>query len=129
MELQRATAHGPLVEQPDQEEAGRRPHLVRIARQARIRIEAGVEPTVELGEVLAQAMLRVRVGRVDRHDGDERSGEQALDLTHGRDQPVLLVGRQRLEHRTGEQIAPAIEQRSLLPAFRGETSGPNPLVA
>jgi len=62
------------------QETGRKPQLLLVGRDAPRRIEAGVEPAVELGEVLADAIPSVWMGRIDWGDLDHGRGPAPLDV-------------------------------------------------
>src|SRR5262249_17778571 len=91
------------------------------------RIEAALEPSVELGEILAQAALRVGMLRVARPDLEERRGEELLHLGHRGHEAQALGLAQRLQQGLGERVAPPIEQVALGGARARRADRPGPL--
>ena len=90
MQLEAAAADRLAEQRRDEEDPGRRPHGVELDRQARAGVEAGREATGQLGEVLVEAVLRLRIGRVDGVDLHEGGREQRLHLSHRGDQALPL---------------------------------------
>jgi len=74
VESQGAAADGPALARRDEEEARRRPEVVELDRRAERMVEAALEPPPDLGGVLAQAVLRVRLARIGDADLDELGG-------------------------------------------------------
>ena len=128
MELQAAAADRLTEQRRDEEDAGRRPHGVELDRQARTGVEAGREAAGQLGEVLVEAVLRLRIARIDGIDLYEGGREQRLHLTHGGDEALTLTLREGIEQRAGERVAPGVEQRPLRPSLRRQAGGPDPAV-
>src|SRR4029077_12511046 len=81
VELQGPRADRLRVEGRHKEKARRRPHFLVVGRDAPGGIEAGVEPPVELGEGLPQAMARAWVCGIDRGDLDHRCDSPVHSLT------------------------------------------------
>jgi hypothetical protein len=95
------------------ERAVRRPHLMRLGRGALAWIERALGcPAVQLGHVRTQATLRIRRLRVDRADLDERRGDQPLHSAHGGHELGALARFERIENRSGELVAPLVEDRA-----------------
>jgi hypothetical protein len=53
-------------------------------------------------------------------DLDHRRRQESLDLAHARTQALALRHRKRFEERSGEIVAPAVEQRTFPDAGGGE---------
>ena len=126
VELQRAAPDG-LAAQGDEEHAARRPSSA-SRREARRGIEAGLEPPVELGVVLPQAVLGSGAGRIDDDDLHQRRRQQPLDLGHRGDEPLALRLAQRLEQRPRELVAAPVEHLPLGEPGRREPGGADPPV-
>ena len=75
-----------------------------------------------------EAVLRLRIGRVDGVDLHEGGREQRLHLSHGGDESLPLTLRERIEQRAGERVAPGVEQLPLGPSLRRQAGGPDPAV-
>jgi hypothetical protein len=71
--LQRGAADRLRAQRRDEEQARGRSELVSRDRQPGV--EPGLEPAAELGEVLAQALLRIPVAGIDGLELDEPGGE------------------------------------------------------
>ena len=127
--LEGAAADRRIPEVDDQEEPGGGPDLVRLGGRARRRVEAGPGSALELGEVGAQALPRVRMGRVDRPDLHEGSRQEPLDVAHRADEPLALAVDQRLEERPGELVAPPVDDLALGEPGRREPRRPRSAVA
>ena len=123
VELQRAAADRLGMERRDEEEARRRPQLVQLGRDAAGGIEAGLEAAAELRHVRVQAGLGLGPGRVDDLDADERRGEQPLDVSHRRDELLLLALAERREEGPRELVAAALEHTQLPAPGGGELRG------
>jgi len=95
--LERAAADRLGAQVGDDHLAAGRPQLVRLRGAPDQRVERRAGAALELGEVPAQALARVGVLGVDRHDLDHRGGQQALDVAHRADQALALPGGQRIE--------------------------------
>jgi len=127
--LDGAAADRLAVQVHDEELPGGRPHLVRQRGGTDRRVEAALRAPVQLGDVLRDAVPRVGMLGVDGRDLDARRGQQALDLTHGRHQPLLLLCAQRREQRAGELVGALVEQGALGAAGGRQAGNPNPPVA
>ena len=82
----------------NEEEPRWKAHRVRIGGKAVGRVEPRIESAVEIGEVLAQAVLRIVVCWVDGIYFDERDRQELLDLDHCRDEALALGIGERLQH-------------------------------
>jgi hypothetical protein len=89
-------------------------------------VEAQVGAAVELGEVAAEARLRVGVRGMDRPHLHESGGEQALDVAHRRDQPISLRRAERRQERLREIVAAAVELLALRDPGRRQLRPPHP---
>ena len=89
-----------------------------------MRVEGDAAAALELGEVGAQALARVRVLGIDGTDLDHRGGEQPLDVAHRADEPLALPGGERCQQRLGELVAAPVELGQLR-----EARGREPRVA
>ena len=83
--------------------------MIGVGGDAQLRVEAGLEPCIELGEVLGQAVLSVGMQRVDGCDVDDRGGQQALDVAHRRHEPAALGSAQWFEERSSQFVGAAFE--------------------
>ncbi len=113
----------------DEEGASRGSHLVEVGGDAPRRIEAGVESTVELGEVLVEAALGIAVRRIDGIDLDQRRGEQPVDVIHRRNETPTLIVVEPFEHRPREGLAAAVEHCPFCRPLLGEPCAADPSVA
>jgi hypothetical protein len=66
---------------------------------------------------------------VDGRDVHARRGQQALDVAHGGDEPLLLARAERREQRAREVVGALVERATLGPAGRGEPRDADPPVA
>jgi hypothetical protein len=105
VELERPAADRVCTKPGRQEKAGWRPQFLLVRWDAQRGIEARIEPTVELGEVRVQAMLRVRVCGIGRRDLDHRGGQEPLDVCHGGDQVSTLLRAEGCEKRCSQLVA------------------------
>ena len=94
--------------------------MIGIGGDAQLRVEAGLERCVELGEVLAQTELGVGVRRIDGRDLDDRRGQQALDVGHRGHEAAALRGAERFEERRGQLVAAALEHGPFRTSRGGE---------
>lgn len=116
MQLDHAAPHRLAPQACHHEAPAWRPHLVEDERQRRLGVVAGVEAVVELGEVAAEAVLRVVLARVHHRQAHQRGGEQGLDLGHRPDQAALLGRAERCHQLAGEGVAALVEQGALVGA-------------
>src|SRR5207248_995642 len=105
-----------------------RSHLVLAQRIACRRIEAGLEPSAELREVLVDAPPGVPRLRILDRDRDQRRAQQPLYRRRlvGELHPLALV--ERLEDRPDEVIGEPVELCALAAPLRCELRDPNPAV-
>jgi hypothetical protein len=97
----------------DEELAGWRGDLVGLGGDPGPGVKAGVRATMQLGEVGAEAALRVVAPQISRSDLDRRGGQQPGDRAHRADEFLLLVGAERSQDGLGQVVAAAIEDCSL----------------
>ena len=128
MELQRAAADRLGAQGRDEHHPRRRTQLDVAGGEARLGVEACLEPPVDLGEVLAHAMARVRMGHVHGPDLHRAGREEALDLVHRRHEPAPLLLVERLQERQREPVAAPVELGPLAPAPGCQAGGPGPPV-
>ena len=128
VELDPAARHRLAAQRGHEEAAGRRSHLVGQGGEAHVRVVARVETTIELGEVLVEAVAGMAVAGVDDLDLDQRRGEEPLHLGHRVDEARAVPLGQRVEQRPGEVVAAPVELGPLLPALPREPGGAHPLV-
>ena len=128
MELQRGAADRAPVQRREDEEPCGRSQLVDARRDASRRIPSGLESRVELVDIRAQAVLRSRIGGVDRSDDDEPGCHEALHLGHRRDQAAALPCAERREQRRGEIVAALVQHGSLGTAGSRESRHANSMV-
>jgi hypothetical protein len=98
-------------------------------QQALRGIEAALEEVTQLGGVGPQTVCGVGVVGVEHRQGDERGGQQPLDLRHGGGRPVPPGGVERGEERGGERVTAVVEEGALPPARVRQTDRADPPVA
>jgi hypothetical protein len=129
VELETSTTHWLPAQGCDEEQPGRRPHRVDPRGATQRRVESGVEPAIDLGEVGVQAPLGRGLRRVHGLDVDQGGGEQPLDVSHRGNQPGALGLAERLEERPCQLVAAPIEHAALGRAGRREAGRADPPVA
>ena len=92
-------------------------------------VEARQESAIELGVVLAQAVLGVSIGGVDGVDLDQRGRQEHLYLAHGAEEAVALRLAQRFEEGPSQGLAPTVEHCSFGATLPGEAGGSDAMVA
>ena len=102
--------------------------LAIVGRQAGGRIEPGLEPPVQLLEVLADAPARGRARRIDPFDPEAGQLQQPMDLRHRRHQARALRGRQCLEQGGGGLVRAPVHLPDLPPPRRRQAGLPDALV-
>ncbi len=81
VELEAAAADRVRTQGRNQEHTGRRPELMELRGDTECGVESGLETPAKLDEVLAEAHLRVGMGRVDGSDLDQRVDAAVLHWT------------------------------------------------
>src|SRR4051794_27370633 len=116
MVLDRAAADRLTLEVDDEELAGGWADLLRQGRGADGRTEAARGATVEFGDVLRQAVLRVRMLRGDRPDLHARLGQRGH-----REPPCRRVLRRLIHHNTARLSDESVSAMVLQPLEKVST--------
>src|SRR5437667_6375753 len=106
--LHDATGDGLSIQRSEKERSARRDQVMVLRWQAGGGIESGLEPPLELGEVLGDAPARARAGWIDPFDPQTRDAEQKMHLRHCRNQPLALFGCEGVEQCSGRFVRPRI---------------------
>src|SRR5436305_13993666 len=93
------------------------------------RVKAALRTAIELGNVLRETILRIRVLRINARDLHTPRGQQTLDLMHRHGQPFALVGSQGCEQRSRELVRASVQSGTFAAAGSREARNPNPPVA
>ena len=126
--LDRATGDRLSVYRSHEEGAPRRNEVSILGRQAGRRVEPGLEPPVQLAEVLADAPARGRARRIDPFDPKTGELQEPMDLRHRRDQARALRGRQCIEQGGGGLVRAPIHLSHFPPPCRRQASLADALV-
>ncbi|MGA2830545.1 MAG: hypothetical protein ABSF03_31035 [Streptosporangiaceae bacterium] len=110
------------VQAGDQEETGRRGHLV-VTDQAPGRVETAVEAPADLTEVGLQAKTGIGVTGIPLGDLDRGGGQQPLGFGHRLDQPGALARGERAEDGGGRLVGALVQHGPLGQPGGGQADG------
>jgi hypothetical protein len=122
--LDRTAVDRLVVQAGDEELPGGRADLIGPCGHADCRVKRPARTAVELFGVTLQSEPRILVLRVGRDDLDHGDGQQAFNLAHRCDQPILLGSVQGLQQRHREFVRAGIERRALLLPERTSLAAP-----